>query len=147
MTFLAFHNDFFCDYKVVCEQFYICLKQRWVHGRFSCCFGGVCGASWYQKILFCCVVGSATMFFVVDATRAPLNGLVWCQWTFPHLFFLLSLKNCNFTFFIVDFSTLIPIFIYIIFGLDSFVEILFVFNFIIQFQFIKYYILQCDPYS
>ena len=50
---------------------------------------------------------------------------------------LLPKKKYGLTLFIADISTLVLI---------SFVEVLFVFNFIIQYRFTIYYILQFDPY-
>ena len=60
---------------------------------------------------------------------------------------LSSLKNYSLTLFVAGFSTLVLILWFQIFVLCHFVEVLFVFNFILQFQFTKYYIFQFSSYS
>ena len=63
------------------------------------------------------------------------------------LFFSSSLENYDFDFYLVDISTSEFIHLFFYFCSWSFVEVLFVFNLIIQSQFTKYYIFQFGPYS
>jgi hypothetical protein len=73
------------------------------------------------------------------------SGLLPVNLFFFFPFFSISFsENYNLTLLVVSISTLI--FFFLFFYLDSFVEILFVFNFIIESKFIKYYILQFGSY-
>ena len=72
------------------------------------------------------------------------SGLLPVNLFFFPFFSISFSENYNLTLLVVSISTLILFFSF--FYLDSFVEILFVFNFIIESKFIKYYILQFGSY-
>jgi len=115
-------------------------------GRHSRPSDNTCGAFQCPKISFHHIFGSVTKFSTCWSGVCSGGGLVCCRWTcffFP--FFSISFsENYNLTLLVVSISTLILFFLF--FYLDSFVEILFVFNFIIESKFIKYYILQFGSY-
>jgi len=108
------------------------------------------------------------MWYTRRSSKIPFNRVVentvafffcWCdmcqRWRddlllncFFFLFFLSFLENYSLTLFVIDISTLVLIFlIFLIFILGLFIEVLFVFNFIFQSQFIMYYFFQFDSYS
>jgi hypothetical protein len=64
-------------------------------------------------------------------------------------YFLFSLLSWNYklALLVINISTSVQFFLFLIFSFGSFIEILFIFNFIIQSQFTRYYILQFHPYS
>jgi hypothetical protein len=96
------------------------------------------GASPRLKMIFRSVfVSVTTSFFQVEWHVSMV--MVWfiASW-FIFFFCLFSLKNYNLIFFVVSFSTSVLIFFIQIFTLDSFLEVLFNFNFIIPSQFAIY---------
>ena len=87
-------------------------------------------------------------FLSCGAAYIDIDGLVCCQepFFFFFFFFLCSHENFSFTFFFINISTSVFIFYFLFFVIGSFVEVSFAFNFVIQFQFTKYYIFQFGPY-
>jgi hypothetical protein len=97
-----------------------------------------------QKYLFAMLLEALSYPLPYGVMHVGFGGLVSHRWTF---FFSSSLENYNFNFYLVDISTSEFIHLFFYFCSWSFVEVLFVFNLIIQSQFIKYYIFQFGPYS
>jgi len=64
-------------------------------------------------------------------------------------YFLFSLLSWNYklALLVISISTSVLFFWFLIFSFGSFIEVLFIFNFIIEFKFTRYYILQFHPYS
>ena len=107
-------------------------------GRRSHISSDTCGVSWHPKISFHRVVGSAVMFFFwwSGVCRQELYSLSLID---LFLFFSFSsLKNYTLALFVICILTSVRTFL--IFVLGPFIEVLFVFNFFLQFQFTKYYI-------
>ena len=96
------------------------------------------------EISFCPAVFS---FYKYDACFLWWFGLSPVSFSFFPFCFLSSLENYSLILLVVGISTLVLIFLFLILGLDHFTKVLFVFNFNIQFQFIKYYILQFGLHS
>jgi hypothetical protein len=91
---------------------------------------------------------SYSLFFSV--VRVSGGDPIYQRWTFLFLFsffFLFFLKITIWSFWLLVVQLQSLFFWFLIFGLNLFVKVLFIFNFIILFQFIKYYILQFDPIS
>ena len=86
--------------------------------------------------------------FLFHVERHMSVLVVWfvTGWSPPPTFSLSVPKNHSFTIFVIGISTSILIFL-MFFFLDPFVKVLFIFNFIIKFQFTKYYIFRFHPYS
>jgi hypothetical protein len=143
--FWLFTIVFFIITQLTQEQFHIWLNKKkvGVHGRHMCLSSGAYSASQCPKLPFYYAVGSITMYSSCWCNVSPLvvwfgdnknffpslppNIVVWPSW-------------------LLTFQLQFLLFWFLIFGIGSFVKVLFVFNFIIQSQFTKYYILQNAPH-
>ena len=85
--------------------------------------------------------------FLVGATYISGGSPICFQW--PLFFSPYSIsfpRNYNLTLLVIDISASVFILLIFHFYLGLFLEVLYVFNFIFKFQFIKYYILQIGPH-
>jgi hypothetical protein len=128
----------------------IFLKKKWVHMYNTrgwmggaCVFQTVCAMLCrIQKCLFIMSLEALLCSFLDGVTSVFIGGLILHRWAFFFLFFSLPpLKNYS----LVQLQSLL--FLFLFFDLGLFVEILSVFDFIIQSQFIKNYIILCGTHS
>ena len=101
-----------------------------------------------QKYPSIILLEASLCHFPVGAMHVGGGGLVCRRWAFFLLFFLFPSPNITtWPSLLLVFQLKSLIFLFLVFLLVFFVEVLFVFNFVLQSQFIKYYIFQFGPYS